>query len=116
MSSSEVRDAEYLLLQWAAPGKSVRAVGVLLFDRTRQTLYWRIAEHWASIAGDEDVEVLSLLSDSIQEQVRKVGAEAFLRFLEDTLSNALLVSPRQSIRVSDVEATLDALFRENVRS
>jgi hypothetical protein len=116
MPSSEARDAEYLLLQWAAPGKPVRAVGVLLFDRTRQTLHWRVVEQWANIAEDEDVEVLSLLSDGIQEQVREVGAEAFLSFLEDTLSNVLRISPRQSIRLVDVEAALEKLFREHVRS
>jgi hypothetical protein len=116
MSSTEARDAEYLLLQWAAPGKPVRAVGVLLFDRARKTLYWRIVEHWADIAGSEDAEVLSLLGDSIQQQVSEVGAEAFLSFLEDTLSNVLLVSSRQSIRMSDVEATLEELFRENVHA
>jgi hypothetical protein len=116
MSSSEPRDAEYLVLQWAAPGKPVQAVGVLLFDRSQKTLYWRIVEHWADIAGSEDAEVLSLLGDSIQEQVGEVGAEAFLSFLEETLSNVLLVGSRQSIRMSDVEATLEELFRENVHA
>jgi hypothetical protein len=115
MSTSEARDAEYLLLQLAAPGKPVRTVGILLFDRTRQTLHWKLVNHWAGIVGNEDLEVLSLLTESIQEHVSEVGAEAFLSYLEDTLSNILRVGPRQSIRVNDVEVTLDELFRDNVR-
>ena len=69
---------------------------------------------FARIADPDDAEVLEDLEDHIRQCLAESGAEAFLRTLEDSLSNTLRVSPRESVSVDAFSRVLDRLYREHV--
>ena len=69
---------------------------------------------FARIADPDDTEVLEGLEDHIRQCLAESGAEAFLRTLEDSLSNTLRVSPRESVSVDAFSRVLDRLYREHV--
>ena len=107
-------DAEYLLLRFAGPGRPVRNVGVLLYDPRAERLYWRVRTDWQNIADPDDAEILAEVSRHLQEQAGRMGAEQFLRGLEDTLSNVLRLSERRTIQVADFQEAADALYELHV--
>jgi phage repressor protein C with HTH and peptisase S24 domain len=69
---------------------------------------------FAGIADPEDAEVLQGLEDHIRQCLAEIGAEAFLETMEDTLSNTLRLSPRESVPVDAFSRVLDRLYREHV--
>ena len=107
-------DAEYLLLRFAGPGCPVRNVGVLLYDPRAKRLYWRVRTDWQNIADPDDAEILAEMSRHLQEQAERMGAERFLRDLEDTLSNVLRLSERRIIQAADFQKATDALYELHV--
>jgi hypothetical protein len=107
-------DAEYLLLRFAGPGRPVRNVGILLYDPRANRLCWRVRIDRQNIADADDAEILAELSRYLQEQVERMGADEFLRGLEDTLSNVLLLSERRTVQVADLQEAADALYELHV--
>jgi len=66
------------------------------------------------IAEPDDAEVLEALEPHIAQRIAEEGAGAFLASLEDSLSNALRVSGRQTIAVDAFTRALDRLYSEHV--
>ena len=97
-------------LRFAGPGRPVRNVGILLYDPHANRLCWRVRTDWQDIADADDAEILADLSRYLQEQVERMGAEEFLRVIEDTLSNVLRLSERRTVQMADFQVTADALF------
>jgi SOS-response transcriptional repressor LexA len=69
---------------------------------------------FTGIADPEDAEVLEALEDHIRQCLAESGADAFLRTLEDSLSNTLRVTERQAVSVDAFSRVLDRLYREHV--
>src|SRR5437879_1327173 len=69
---------------------------------------------FASIAEPEDAEVLEAVEEHIRQCMAESGSEAFLNSLEDSLSNTLRVSPRETVSVDAFSRVLDRLYREHV--
>jgi SOS-response transcriptional repressor LexA len=105
---------EYLIVQMALPGQAPENIGVLLLDPGADQLYLRFRRDWPAIASEEDAEVFAELADDLAMKAREGGAAEFLRDLEDKLSNSILISPRETLMVSDFDAAADRLYRANV--
>jgi phage repressor protein C with HTH and peptisase S24 domain len=96
------------------PGRVPCTIGILLLDPDIGRPWFRMRRDFAGIADPEDAEVLQGLEDHIRQCLAEIGAEAFLETMEDTLSNTLRLSPRESVPVDAFSRVLDRLYREHV--
>jgi SOS-response transcriptional repressor LexA len=62
----------------------------------------------------DDTEVWDALEEDLRAKLAESGAEAFLAALEDSLSNALLVSERQAVEVDAFTRVVERLYAEHV--
>ena len=106
----------YAILQAALPERPLTNIGVLLLDPVNDKLYMRLRTDLEKLAGEEDAEVLALVEEDFEQKLEEMGGEVFLRLLEDTLSNALRLTGRQSVVVRDFERELDRLFSKYVQA
>ena len=110
------KPAKYSLLQMALPGESPRNIGIFLLDTATGQLYKKLRRDWSAIADPENVEILELLDEDFAAKIDEMGGDVFLRSLEDTLSNFLLIEKRRDVNVvSSFETALDRLFEEHVQ-
>lgn len=111
---SGCRQGTYVLLEAALPGRPPCPIGVLLIDLDSGRHWFRMRPEFARIAEPEDAEVLEGVEEYIRQGLAESGAENFLSTLEDTLSNSLRVSPRETVAVDSFSRVLDRLYREHV--
>jgi hypothetical protein len=102
--------AEYAVLQLALPDRPLQNIGVLLFEPSTGKLDVSFRDDWDEIAELEDAEVLVHLEDDFRTRIDELGGPAFLESLEDTLSNALRITPRRWAG----RRTLGQLFSDHV--
>jgi SOS-response transcriptional repressor LexA len=103
-----------VLLEAHLPGQPVRNIGVYLMDPGSDRLWLRMRRTFDDFAAPEDVEVLAALEDDIRARASEMGAEAFLQWLEDSLSNVVRVGERHAVEVDAFSRVVDRLFDENV--
>ena len=108
------RTGEYSLLRLALPGEPEHAIGVLLRDPEEDRLFLRLRRDWEELAGEQEHEYLSHLEEHLEAQVAEMGADRFLRSLEDSLSHVIRVGDRESIPLNSFHYTLDRLFAKHV--
>ena len=114
MNGAPGEAAEYVIVQFAGPGRPVTDIGILLLDPSSDRLYFRFRDNWASIADADDVEVLSLLAADLARKAREMGGRELLEWLEDTLSNALQLTERRRVHVTDFDSCLADLFERTI--
>ena len=107
--------AEYVLLQLVLPARSKSTVGVMLVDPAADRIYLKLREDWDQLAGEDDAEVLCRLQSDFEAKGRELGAQAFLRSLEDSLSNTLLITERESVPAANFPRALERLFDQHVK-
>lgn len=115
MSVLTTQRARYMILTLELPGAGRMNAGVLLEDPSTDRLWVRLRRDWEDFA-PEEAEVLEAMEYDLSAKAQEMGATQLLRYLEDTLSNALLVTDRREVLVEDFERTLGRLYRENVQS
>lgn len=103
-----------MILQAAVAGTVPWNIGVLLVDPSRDRAFFRLRPDFDEVADPEDAEFLSGLAKHIQDCVADTGATAFLRYLEDTASNAIRISDPQTIEVDAFSRVLERLYSEHV--
>jgi len=109
------RQGTYVLLEAALPGRLPLNIGVLLIDPATDRGWVRMRARYHDLADSEDAEVLEALEEDIRRKVSETGAEAYLRSLEDSLSNVVGVSERQIVeKVDAFSRVLDRLYGEHV--
>jgi hypothetical protein len=108
------RKAHYWVMELALPGRPKVNAGVLLLDTASDQLHLRLRRDWQQLAEPEDAEVLAALEQDLRRQGREAGGEQLLRSLEDTLSNTLRITDRESIAVGDFEKALERLYARHV--
>ena len=108
------REGVYVILEAVLPGHLPKNIGVLLADPTTDRGWVRMLNDFAGLAEADDIEVLEALEDDIKAQLRDHGAGRFLQSLEDSLSNVLRISDRQTVAVDAFTRTIDRLFEEHV--
>jgi phage repressor protein C with HTH and peptisase S24 domain len=111
---SAKRQGTYVVLETALPERERQSIGVLLVDPAADRLWLRLREQFDDCADPEDAEVFESLEEDFRNRAGEMGASALLDWLEDSLSNALRVSERQSVAVDSFTRVLDRLYGENV--
>lgn len=104
-----------MILQLELPGAGRMNAGVLLEDRSTDRLWVRLRRDWEEFA-PEEAEVLAALEFDLASKAQEMGASQLLQYLEDTLSNALIVTDRSDVLVEDFERALARLYRQHVQS
>src|ERR1051326_8834925 len=114
ISISGRREGTYVLLEAALPGRPLQTIGVILIDGSEDRGWVRLRDHYEDLADPDDAEVLEALEADMRSRLAEDGAEAFLEWLEDSLSNVVRVSQRQAVQVDAFTRVLDRLYREHV--
>src|SRR5579859_4736815 len=110
------KPAKYSLLQLALPSEPPRNIGVLLLDSATGRVYHKLRRDWSAIADPKYLEILELLDEDFTAKIDEMGGEVFLKGLQDTLSNFLLIDDRGKVNVvSNFETALNRLFEEHVQ-
>ena len=86
-----------------------------LVDPASGRLWLRMRRDYGGLAGPEDIEVLETLEEDILARAAETGAEAFLASWEDSLSNVVRVSERQTVEVDAFSRVADRLFDQHVQ-
>ena len=115
MSVLTTHRARYMIITLELPGAGPMNAGVMLEDPATDRLWVRLRRDWEEFA-PEEAEVLAALEYDLTAKARELGAKELLRYLEDTLSNVLVVADRGEVLVDDFERALSRLYRENVQS
>lgn len=110
------REGTYVLLEAALPGRPLRNIGVILVDSAEDRGWVRLREGYEDLANPDEAEVLEALEEDLRAKLAENGAEAFLRSLEDSLSNAVRVGERETVAVDAFTRVLDRLYREHVET
>jgi len=105
------REGVFVLLEAALPGRAPETIGVLLVDPATDRGWVRTRQDFPSA---DDPEVFEALQDDIASKLAEYGGEKFLAFLEDSLSNVLRISERQTVAVDAFTRTIERLFEEHV--
>lgn len=108
------REGTYVLLEAALPARPAAPIGVILIDAAADRGWVQLRQSFGDLAEPDDAEVLEALEEDIRARLAESGAEAFLRTLEDSLSNVVRVSERQTVAVDAFTRVLDRLFSEHV--
>lgn len=114
LALTTARKAQYLLLELILPGRPKVNAGVLLLDPLHDELRVKLRRDWDHLAEPEDAEVLAHIEEDLARRGREAGAEALLGHLEDTLSNVLRITGRETIAVSDFDRALERLYARHV--
>jgi SOS-response transcriptional repressor LexA len=115
MSALTTQHAQYMIITLELPGANRVNAGVLLEDPVTDRLWVRLRRDWEEFAPDE-AEVLAAIEYDLAAKAQELGAKELLRYLEDTLSNVLMVTDRSEVLIDDFERTLGRLYRQNVQS
>jgi SOS-response transcriptional repressor LexA len=110
------REGTYVLVEAALPGRPPQRIGVFLVDPEADRAWVRVRQRFDDIADPDDAEVLEALEQDLRERAQEMGAEAYLAWLEDRLSNALRLTERQAVAVDSFNRVLDRLYGEHVES
>ncbi len=110
------RRLQYALLELALPGKPAQTVGVFLIDSQSGDFDFKLRGDWDEIGSPEDSEFLASLQDDFTLKVSEMGGEAFLAWLEDSLSNFLRITDREPVIATSLASALVDLFDEHVDS
>jgi len=105
---------EYALIERVAAGEPRCTIGVLLREVETGKLHSKLRDHWDDCQDPEEAELLAALDQDFQSKIGEMGGDAFLKWLEDTLSNDLRVSQRTPVVVYDFGRTLEQLYDEHV--
>ena len=115
MSALTTQHAQYMIITLELPGADRVNAGVLLEDPATDRLWVRLRRDWEEFA-PEEAEVLAAIEYDLAAKAQELGAKELLRYLEDTLSNVLMVTDRREVLIDDFERTLARLYRQNVQS
>jgi phage repressor protein C with HTH and peptisase S24 domain len=113
-SDYALKSGAFSLLLSDLPGRGLNTLGVLLLDPATDALYLRMRRDLHTVAGEEEIEVLTELSEDLETKARQHGGTAVLEQLEREASFAIRVTDREAITVRDFDRTLGELYREHV--
>lgn len=115
MSVLTTQHSRYMIITLELPGAGPLNAGVLLEDPSTDRLWVRLRRDWDEFV-PEEAEVLAAMEYDLAAKAQELGARELLRYLEDTLSNVLVVEDRGEVLVDDFERALARLYRENVQA
>lgn len=108
------RNAEYLVVELALPGREVTNLGVMLYEPASDRLLFRLRGDLEVLADPEDAEVLEALERDFTLKIDELGGRRFLEYLEDSLSNVIRIGGRRPTEARSLPWKLQQLFDEHV--
>jgi len=114
VSISGNRQGTYVLLEAFLPSVAPRNIGVVLIDSAANRGWLKLGESFDDFGGAAGAEVLAAVEADFRERLAEMGAESFLASLEDSLSNVLRVSERQTVAVDAFSRVIERLYGEHV--
>src|SRR4051812_5483149 len=93
MPMGGVRQGTYVVLEACLPERVPRPAGVLLIDPAADRAWVRLRGHFDDLT--DDTAFWDSLELDLRAKAEECGAEALLRWLEDTLSDVLRVGERR---------------------
>ena len=108
------RTVQYAVLELVLPGRPKANAGVLLLDPATGELLLKLRRDWAELAEPEDAEVLSKVAEDLAQRAKETGGGGLLGYLEETLSNVLRISQRETIAVGNLQKALERLYARQV--
>lgn len=112
MPGTGAREGQFSVLQYAAGGGPVHDIGILLFEPEARRFDVMLRGRWEEIT--DDTEVFEALEDSLYAAAEEMGAGAMLDWFEDSFSNTLRITSRESVALDGFRYTLERLYRERV--
>ncbi len=109
-------EGRYAVLEADLPEQGTVTLGILLQNPAVNAVHIRLRRDWESIIGDDDLELYESLEEDLNAKASEMGAERFFAWLEDTLSNTIRITDRESILVRNFDQTLNRLYSQHVRS
>ena len=108
------RTGQCCVLQVAPPGRAPAPIAVLLLDPARNRLQARFRDDFSVLGLDPlDQQFCETLAADFERQVSGEGP-SYLDRMEDSLSNFLRLTPRETVTYSSFERALERLFEEHV--
>ncbi len=104
---------EFCVLEAALPEQESQPIGILLLDPATERLQLKARHDWDWVADEDDAEVLESLVSQIESQIEERGRETLV-WLEDSASNVLRLSDRQSIPMANFQSSLLRLYQKHV--
>lgn len=89
--------------------------GLVVTDPESGQCAFRFRQDFHDYAGEE-ADVLRRISVELPERHAEMGTTAFLKWIDETLSNSFRVEPPQSAMAFDLERTAQALYRVHVKT
>jgi hypothetical protein len=109
------RQAEWVLLESHMPGILPTPIGILL--AVERDLHLKLRPNWWHILPEEDgAEMWSEFGMLLTHMAEQIGGVQVLDWLDEVFSHAFRISARHTIPITDVRATLEALYQTHVCS
>jgi hypothetical protein len=86
-------------LGYQRAGKAV-AIGLLILDTQDDQLWVHFPHDLARYVEPEDLDIFECLAQDLKEKAQTLGTGTLFEYLENTLSNVLLISDRIPVRNS----------------
>ncbi len=87
----------FCVLEMARPGTPKTAIGIFRWEPAANYLTFRLRPDWEELdLSEEDLEYCGLLEEDFTLRIQEMGGQTFLQSLEDSLSNFLVLSPRET--------------------
>jgi hypothetical protein len=104
----------WVLVEVCLPGGSPETAGVLLADPDSDRLYVRFRRDLADVS-PEDADILEALPGDLEAKAAEWGAARTLAWLEDSWSNFVRSSDRETMSVADFPEALRWLYHRHVK-
>lgn len=102
-----------MVVLFCLPGRAPEPAGVLLLETESNQLAIKLKPKL-----NQDDEMVAAFWDELAEdlsrQAQEAGGSEVVRWLEMTASHVFQISPRISIESSDLDQTMQRLYREHV--
>ncbi len=105
---------EFLVVEAVLPRLAPEPIGVLLLEPAAARLGLRLRRDWDQWLGPDEEELFQALAEDWERRIAAGGPDAFLREAEESFSNTIRLSPRESTLVDRFDRTLDRLYRRHV--
>ena len=89
--------------------------GIVVSDPETGECVFRFRKDWNEFSPEEG-EILAALAEDLPLKYEEMGAEAFLRWIDESLSNSFRVEPPAQTICIDLQRTAQALYRRHVKT
>jgi len=115
ISIGSKRRGAWSLLEAQLPGRRPEPLGVLLLDEASNELKVRLraASEFETLE-EQEIDILDALRADLEAKAQEMGARGLFEYLEDSLSNFVLIGERTAVAYSDAGVAADRLFEEHV--